>query len=219
MVKEQHLPEQLRISKSPVLLIFLSVLLLFILLPAAYAAENSSDIIPLDENPAHFELMQSIIDSTSPTDPDALIEARKNEKVIAVSGTIPRYAAGEESYKWFVLLQGVLTKINDEKLLEDYHVDNGGFLIGYGCPRDYLHFYVFSEADVSDEDLNAVIKIIADAAEYYNIAEVPVIIERDAPSQGFNPESSEPSPANISGIGFFGLIFCFGLAGILLMRK
>lgn len=216
MARYQYLLKAVKGRHSLILAVILS---LFI--SGACALENSPDVLPSNESSGYSEYIQAIINNTPPTNPAFLDESRNNEKVIAVSGRIPSYRAGQESYDWFVLLQKVLKKINDEELLEDYQWDNGGYIIGFGCPHDYLHFYVYADADVSEEELNEIISIITKAGESYNISDIPIVVERDYPSQGFNPTDPNSLPDemhSLPGLGIFGLLICFGLAVILLIR-
>ncbi|MDR2944906.1 MAG: hypothetical protein LBU81_07515 [Methanosarcinales archaeon] len=164
-----------RHSKVMSRLFILMILLSSIFFTAAPAAAEESNA----GNYFSDEYIMEIINSTPAVDAALFEKAKSNEKTISVSGTVPVLAEGRESYEWFVLLQSAMRKTNDEGKLEPYLWDNGGFIIGYGCPTSHIQVSVHADADYSEEDINAIIQIIQDAGKAYNIDNVPIVIEED----------------------------------------
>lgn len=86
---------------------FILLLLVFFSVPYVSAADDevTSSYLPAD-------YIQSIIDNTPATNPALLDEARSDPNTVAVAGTIPAFPQGEDAYRWGLVLQGVLKKIN-----------------------------------------------------------------------------------------------------------
>ena len=190
------------------LLIFISVL------PASVAADEvTSSYLPAD-------YIQSIIDNTPATNPTLLDEARSDPNNVAVAGTIPGFSQGEDAYRWSLVLQGVLKKINNESLLTPYLWDNGGFVIGYGCPSDHIQIFVNSDSEYTDEDIAQVIKVIQDAGKEAGIADLPVVVEIGTHAQGFVPAAaaSQGEIKTIPGVGL-GISALLVVAVVLSARK
>lgn len=195
-----------------------AVLLLFISgLPVAVSESGG------EEQSSYFsaEYIQKIIDNTPATDPSLMDQVRANSKTVAVSGTIPAMAKGEESYQWGILLQGVLKKINADGSLSPYLWDNGGAVIGYGSYDSYIQISVHAEADLSDEEINALIRIVSDAGKEYGIDNIPIVIEKRALAQGFVPASSSNAPVEPKTIPGVGLLVCgiLVLGTVLISRR
>lgn len=201
MITEKILRQTGLFSKSlPVL--FVLALLIFSSLPVVSAEEQQSYF--------SADYIQEIIDNTPATNPALLDQARSNSKTITVSGTIPALQKGNDSYSWFVLLQGVMKKVNTDGQLEPYLWDNGGFIVGYGSSQDYIEVFVNADSNVSDEEIAQVVQIITNAGKEYGVNNIPIIIERNTHAQGFIPsESASPkSPDEIKTIPGVGLYVC-----------
>ncbi|MDL2261203.1 hypothetical protein LJC08_03120 [Methanimicrococcus sp. OttesenSCG-928-J09] len=214
MTPEKILRQAASFSKSmPVL--FVLALLIFSSLPVVSAEEQQSYF--------SADYIQEIIDNTPATNPALLDQARSNSKTITVSGTIPALQKGNESYNWFILLQGVMKKINTDGQLGPYLWDNGGFIVGYGSSQEYIEVFVNADSTVSDEEIAQVVQIITNAGKEYGINDIPIIIERNTHAQGFIPsESTSPkSPDEIKTIPGVGLYICALLvvATVLITRK
>lgn len=184
-------------------ILFLASLFIFSSLPISVAEEE-----PQSYFSANY--IQGIIDSTPAPNPSILEHARSNSNTITVSGTIPRLAKGNESYNWFVLLQGVLGEVNAGGQLEPYLWDNGGFIIGYGSQEGHVKVIINDNSAVTDEEINQVIQIFTDAGKEYGINDIPVILEKNTHAQGFvQGESASPkSPDEIKTIPGVGLYIC-----------
>ncbi|WNY22787.1 hypothetical protein MmiHf6_00720 [Methanimicrococcus hongohii] len=193
------------------------ILLLFISLtvPVVSAAgdEVTSSYLPA-------EYIQSIIDNTPATNPALFDQMRSNQSIIMISGTIPALPQGEESYRWGLVLQEILKSINNDGLLTAYHKDNGGFIIGYGSQENYIIISVHADSEVTDEELNQIIKVIQSAGENAGIADLPIVIEKSTPAQGYAPAASS-GPAEtktIPGVGL-GISALLVVAVVLSARK
>ncbi len=167
------------------------------------------------------DYIQDIINNTPAADTAHFKQAKSDANTIAVSGAVPVLSKGRESYEWFVLLQGVMKKVNDEGKLEPYLWDNGGCVIGYGCPSSYIQIYVYSESDYSEEDISAVIQIIQEAGKSYGINDIPVIVEINTHAQGYLNSGSvvqnEPEKT-IPGVGLAACIV-LSLVVVFFIRK
>ncbi|MDL2261204.1 hypothetical protein LJC08_03125 [Methanimicrococcus sp. OttesenSCG-928-J09] len=189
------------ISRLFISLILLSVI--FSSVPPAGAVESDTG--------SYFsaDYIQEIIDNTPATNPNLLEQARFNNTTVAVYGRIPALPRGNESYRWFTLLQGTMKKVNEDGKLEPYLWDNGGFIIGYGCPSEMIQIFVYSGAEYSDEDLEAIVKIVQDAGKEYGIEDIPIIVESNALAQGYiNDMSAKTEPAAPKTIPGVGLATC-----------
>lgn len=151
-----------------------------------------------------------IINDMPAVDTNLFEQVKSAENTIAVSGTVPAFSRGRESYEWFVLLRGVVTKVRSEGKLEPYLWDNGGFVIGYGCPNSYVQIFVYSGSDYSDEDINTMIQIVQDAGRSYGVDNIPVVVISSTHAQGFDDsisiyqqpvESPVESEKTIPGVG------------------
>lgn len=108
-----------------------------------------------------------------------------DENIIAVSGEFPSLSAGLEAYGWFISLQKVVWKINEDRLLEPYIWDNGGFIAGYGYSNLCVQVCVHPDAEYTDEDITAVMQIIRDVGLEYGI-DVPIVVEISSHPEGFD---------------------------------
>lgn len=170
--------------------------------------------------------IRRIIDDTPATDPALFERTKSSENVIVVSGTVPVLAKGRESYEWFVLLQGVMKKVDNSGELDPYLWDNGGFVIGYGCPSSFVHIYVYSESDYSEEDINAIVQIIQNAGKSYGIDDIPIVVELNTHPQGYINCSAVPSQQTqtresektIPGVGLAACVI-LSLVVVLFIRK
>ncbi len=179
---------------------FVLLLLIFLSFPIISVADEevTSSYLPTD-------YIQSIIDNTPATNPALFDEAISDPKTVAIAGTIPAFSQGEDAYRWSLVLQGVLKKINNESLLAPYQWDNGGFVIGYGCPSDHIQIFVNSDSEYTDEDIAEVIKVIQDAGKEAGITDLPVIVEIGTHAQGFVPANASAPQGEIKTIPGVGL--------------
>lgn len=205
-----------KLTKTVSCLFVLTILLSLVFSSALPAGAAESD------TGSYFsdDYIREIINNTPAADTAYFDQARFDANTVAISGTVPALSKGRESYEWFVLLQGVMKKINDEGKLEPYLWENGGFVIGYGCPSSYIQIYVYSESDYSDEDINAVIQIIQDAGKSYGIDDIPVIVEINTHAQGYvgGPVKQQESEKTIPGVGLAACAV-LSLVVVLFIRK
>lgn len=169
------------------------------------------------------DYIQGIINSTPAVGPALFEQSKSAENTIAASGIVPVLAEGRESYEWFISLQNVVEKVNNEGTLAPYHWDNGGFIIGYGCIGSHIQISVYSEAAYSDEDINAVIQIIQDAGKTYDIVDAPLIIESSKHAQGYEPEPAQEgqegsAPPDVPGVGLTACVV-LSLIAVFFIRK
>lgn len=114
-----------------------------------------------------------------------------------------------------------MKKVNSEGKLEPYLWDNGGFVIGYGCPSSYVQIYVCSESDYSEEEIDALIQIIQEAGKSYGIDDIPVIVEINTHAQGYINSGAVPQNETEKTIPGVGLAACIvlSLVVVLFIRK
>ncbi|WNY22788.1 hypothetical protein MmiHf6_00730 [Methanimicrococcus hongohii] len=192
IIKNRYIRTVSRLS----VLTLLFILLISSVLPAGAVESNSGSYFS-------EEYIQEIINNTPAINSSSFELAVRNENTVLAAGTVPSLAKGRESYEWFVLLQGIMTKINDEGKLEPYLWDNGGFIIGYGYTDSFIEISVHADSGYTDADLNAIAKIVNDAGKTYGIDDIPVIIESKALSQGYSDSGSQRAEPEktIPGVG------------------
>ncbi|MDV0444645.1 hypothetical protein MmiAt1_01770 [Methanimicrococcus sp. At1] len=188
------------------------LLLVSVTLPVSVASdgETGQSLLPTD-------YIKSIIDNTPATNPELIKQAASGQNTVAVSGTIPTLPKGEESYHWNLILQNILKEIHTEDLLASYHWDNGGFIIGYGCTPDYIEISVHSEAQYSDSEVKKVIQAVQSAGEKHGISDVPIIIEKSLPPQGY-AQTQPDAVKTIPGVGL-GVGALLVIAAVLIVSK
>ncbi|WNY28725.1 hypothetical protein MmiEs2_09280 [Methanimicrococcus stummii] len=191
-------------------LVIFTALLMLLLSSALPAGASESD------TSSYFseEYIQDIINNTPATDVSYFKQASLNADTIAVFGTLPAFSKGRESYEWFVLLQGVTSKLNEDGKLAPYLWDNGGFIIGYGYQNSVILISIHSE--YSDEEMNAVIQIIEEAGQFYGISDIPIIIEQNTHAQAYT-DNAEPEKT-IPGVGLAACAL-LSLFVVLFIRK
>lgn len=198
------------LRRVPIFFILLLFLFLSVSIVSAADDEVTSSYLPA-------EYIQLIIDNTPATNPALLDEARSNPKTVAVAGAIPAFTQGEDAYRWGLVLQDVLKKINNEHLLAPYQWDHGGFIIGYGCPGDYIQVFVNADSEYTDEDIAQVIKIVQDVGKEASIKDLPVVVEKGTHAQAFGPanvESPQGEVKTIPGVGLSISVFLVAVVAL-----
>ncbi|WNY23955.1 hypothetical protein MmiHf6_12790 [Methanimicrococcus hongohii] len=166
------------------------ILLLLILSPfitfasAASASETDSEIHPFVENWMDIgvsrEEAQKMLDSNPPTNPSELYEIAARGNVLAIYGEIPQKMSGADSYDWFMTVNEIVFSIAESGELNEYNH------IGLGA-GNFMTIAIEEgrEADLTDDDLEAMRAIVYKYAEASNVENFPLVIQTETIPIGY----------------------------------